>query len=130
MNVCTARKSADAPIVDLRGYVSCRHLEPVKLNNGMMNPSLSALESCKLIGMSYTELQSGTETRAATDRSDVAELYVPCESVFNDDLWSFTTFLLNGYEACNLAGKIDRTTRRVIFGNFAKLFKILRSTYT
>ncbi|XP_031785038.1 uncharacterized protein LOC100680344 isoform X1 [Nasonia vitripennis] len=121
----------DVQGLDLRSYVSCRHLQPIKLRNGLVSVSWYAYEKCKTIGVSYAELQAGIEARIDDEEiykeRDMNELYVNCETVFNDELYSFSTALSQDYEACKAAGRISSKTRKIIQKKFQKMFKIFET---
>ena len=94
-----------------------------------MSPSWYANEICEYKGLTYNEIQDGLDERPEDDpmKRNVDDLYVSCESVFNEELWSFTTDLLHDYQSCRDADKVDKNSRRVIMTRFKKLFDLLAS---
>ncbi|KAJ8684060.1 hypothetical protein QAD02_019852 [Eretmocerus hayati] len=134
--------SSELPM-DMRSYVSCKHVQPVRLRNGPASASWIALDLCKRRGQTYAQLMglpstsdgiSETETMDSNrdgetndddHEVDVTILYLRCKDVFNDELWSLSTPLLNDYESCKKAGAIKESTIKLIRKRFADVFKLI-----
>ncbi|XP_011504979.1 PREDICTED: uncharacterized protein LOC105367854 [Ceratosolen solmsi marchali] len=125
--------SPDEPGVDLRGFVSCRHLQPVSIGGVEMSASQKATNVCRAVGLTYEELQNGTTWRADITRDEgskgreLVKLYLDCDSVFDEGLRSFTSALLNDYESCRAADKVSLQGRRVLWRRFSQIFELFAS---
>lgn len=122
-------KNSFSPILkslDLRNFVRCRHLRPL-FNS--VSASQTALEKCKTSGLSFEDLQNDNNTDYKINNGDknskVDDLYVDCDSVFNDNLGAFTTSLITDYRWCKEVGRIDNRSRLHIERKFANIFKML-----
>lgn len=90
--------------------------------------SWAATEKCRIKGRTYEELRAGSPAEAAGAKGrDLSEVYLRCEDVFDEKLGSFSTALLNDYEACREAGVLDKEAKQEIRRRFAKLFQLVSS---
>jgi hypothetical protein len=128
-NISTSpeQENPDDTGVDLRGYVSCRHLQPVSIGGVEVSASGEAVEACRSWGLTYEELRNRTTKAAGKEGRELSELYLDCDRVFGPGFKSFTSALLNDYESCRAIGKVSLQNRRVLWRRFAKLFELLAS---